>query len=289
MRTGPLLMIAATLVLTAMSGAVKIARVELTTMELIFWRGAIAVPLAWVLAQRGGLHIGHRRTFAFRLGLGFCAMVCFFTALKGLPLADTNLITKVQPVLIALCAPWFLGAKERASPKLWGLLIVGLTGCAVLMAPNLMTGSVWGLWAFAASILSAGAHIALRGLKEESSTAIVFWFQLGVLGLSTLVLLATQNSISLPSAGVWPAVLAVGILATAGQLLMTFAYAKDTASRIAAVRFIGPVWGIAGDVLFFSGWPDTHVWIGGAIVVIAGLAVTLQRDPDVDESTGPPQ
>ena len=74
---------------------------------------------------------------------------------------------------------------------------------------------------------------------------------------------------------IWPAVIAVGLLATAGQLLMTYAYARDTASNIAAVRFIGPVWGIAGDVLFFGGWPAVHVWAGGAIVVAAGLAATL--------------
>ena len=273
-------MIAATLVLTVMSGAVKVARIELTVLELIFWRGAIAVPLAWSLAVRGGLQMEHRRVFAVRLGLGFCAMVCFFTALEGLPLADTNLITKVQPVLIALAAPWFLGASERASPRLWGLLLVGLFGCAILLAPDLKTGSVWGLWALGASLFSAGAHIALRGLKTESSTAVVFWFQVGVLGLSTVALLGTQSEIPIPSAEVWPAVVAVGALATAGQLLMTYAYASDTASRVAAVRFIGPVWGIAGDVLFFSGWPATHVWIGGAIVVCAGLAVTLQSNED---------
>ena len=36
-----------------------------------------------------------------------------------------------------------------------------------------------------------------------------------------------------------------------------------------------PIWGIAGDVLFFGGWPALHVWAGGAIVVTAGLMATL--------------
>jgi len=30
-------------------------------------------------------------------------------------------------------------------------------------------------------------------------------------------------------------------------------------------------------VLFFGGWPSAHVWIGGLLVVCAGLAVTIER------------
>lgn len=276
MRTGPLLMIAATLVLTCMSGAVKVARVEMSALDLVFWRGAIAVPAAYFMARSGGFVLANRRAFGFRLGFGFMAMMCFFTALKGLPLADTNCITKLQPVLIALLAPVFLGAGERAGIKLWALMGVGVVGTAILLAPDLATGSVWGLWALGAAVLSAGAHIALRALKDDPSGAVVFWFQVGVMLISGAIIVLKGDGLAVPSTGIWPAVIAVGLLATAGQLLMTHAYARDTASNIAAVRFIGPVWGIAGDVLFFGGWPDLHVWAGGALVVSAGLAVTLR-------------
>jgi len=187
------------------------------------------------------------------------------------------MITKLQPVLIALGAPLFLGRKERADPKLWGMLIVGLVGTSILVAPDVMTGSIWGLWALASSIFSAGAHIALRGLKDERSTTVVFWLQIAVFSLALALSLITKGGISLPPAHIWPALIGVGVFATGGQLLMTKAYAIDKASRVAAVRFVGPVWGVAGDVLFFGGWPALHVWIGGLIVVSAGLYVTVQK------------
>ncbi len=278
MRTGPLLMIAATLVLTVMSGAVKVARLEMSTLDLVFWRGVVAIPLAWALAYRGGFRIVNVRMFGARLGFGLAAMLCFFTALKGLPLADTNLITKVQPVLIALLAPWVLGSGERSSWKLWGMLMLGLVGCTVLLAPNVAMGSFWGLWALAAAVLSAGAHIMLRGLKDEHSEAVVFWFQLGVMVLSGILLLFLEGNITVPPAHLWPWVIAVGSLATVGQLLMTHAYARDTASVIATSRFIGPLWGIIGDVLFFDGWPTMTVWLGGLLVVSSGVLVTLGID-----------
>ena len=289
MRTGPMLMIAATLLLTMMSGSVKMARIEMSTLDLVFWRGTVAVPLAFALAWRGGLRLGHRRMFAVRLSLGFGAMLCFFTALKGLPLADATLITKVQPMLIALLAPLVLGAGERTSWRLWGLLSLGLMGCVVLLAPKVAMGSYWGLWAFGAAVLSAGAHIALRGLKDESAGAVVFYLQVGVTVLSGACLFAFFDGPTWPSPAMWPWILSVGVLATLGQLLMTMAYARDTASVIATSRYVGPVWGIIGDVLFFDGWPTLTVWIGGALVVSSGLMLVFGVDKtDQEPIKAPP-
>ena len=283
MNRGPLLMIVATLVLTCMSGAVKIARAEMDTLDIVVWRSVVAIPFGWWLARGASLRVQRTGMLGLRIGLGFMAMLCFFTALKGLPLADTTLITKLQPVLIALGAPLVLGRGERADPKLWLLLFVGLMGTAILVAPGALSGSVWGLWALASSVFSAGAHIALRGLKNEHSGVVVFWLQVAVFTMALVLVLITKGSIEIPAAHLWPALAGVGLFATGGQILMTKAYAADAASRVAAVRFVGPVWGVMGDVVFFGGWPNAHVWFGGFVVVSAGLLVTLQRPATANE------
>ena len=275
MRRGPLLMIAATLVLTCMSATVKVARAELDTLDIVVWRSLIAIPFSWWWARGANLRVERTGMLGVRIGLGFAAMLCFFTALKGLPLADTTLITKLQPVLIALGAPLVLGRKERSDPRLWGLLLAGLVGTAILVAPGALAGSVWGLWALASSVFSAGAHIALRGLKHEHSGVVVFWLQVAVCIMAVGLVVVTKGGLTVPPVGLWPVLLGVGFFATAGQLLMTHAYAADAAGRVAAVRFIGPVWGVAGDVVLFGGWPAMNVWLGGCIVVGAGLLVTL--------------
>jgi len=278
MNRGPFLMIVATLVMTCMSGAVKIARVELDALDIVVWRSVVAIPFAWWWARGTDFRIERKGFFWIRVVLGFAAVLCFFTALKGLPLADTNMVTKLQPVLIALGAPLFLGRSERADRALWGLLLVGIIGTVILVAPDIRAGSVWGLWAVASSVFSAGAHIALRGMKDEHSGVVVFWLQIAVFLMALVLLLVTKGDITVPATHLWPALAGVGIFATAGQVLITKAYAVSTASSVAAVRFVGPVWGVAGDVLFFGGWPALHVWVGGAIVVAAGLAVTLRKE-----------
>ncbi len=277
MRRGPLLMLAATFVLTCMSAAVKVARAELGVLDIVVWRSLFAVPFAWWFARGAPLRVERKGLLAVRILLGFGAMLCFFTALKGLPLADTNLITKLQPVLIALGAPLLLGRTERVEPWTWVLLFVGLFGTVVLIAPDLQTGSIWGLWALASSVLSAGAHIALRGLKGESSAAVVFWLQVAVAVMALALALQQYGGVAVPSRGLWPVLFGVGISAALGQILMTRAYALEAAGRVAAVRFVGPIWGVAFDVIFFGGWPPVHVWMGGIVIVGAGLAATLKK------------
>jgi S-adenosylmethionine uptake transporter len=151
-----------------------------------------------------------------------------------------------------------------------------MLGTAILIAPNVSTGNVWGLWALASSVFSAGAHIALRALKDERSEAVVFWLQIAVFLLSLILVIFTQGVVTVPSSRIWLALAGVGVFATAGQLLMTKAYALETAGRVAAVRFVGPIWGIALDVLFFTGWPESHVWVGGVVIVSAGLMATMK-------------
>ena len=40
-----------------------------------------------------------------RCVLGFGAMTCFFTAAKGLSLADLSILAKLQPIVLAILAP----------------------------------------------------------------------------------------------------------------------------------------------------------------------------------------
>ena len=67
----------------------------------------IAVGMRWFPDKKGlitGLAVA---------GFGFGAMFCFYSAAKGLSVADLSLITKLQPMLVALIAPVLLGSAER--------------------------------------------------------------------------------------------------------------------------------------------------------------------------------
>lgn len=265
---------------TTMVGLVKVVREELSAFEVIFWRGAVALVILALVARPPRFRISNVRVFSIRLALGFAAMACFYGAAKGLPLADLTLISRLQPILVALGAPLLLGVAERSGPALWGVLIVGLAGTAILLAPELAVGSVFGVLAFFGALSSAGAHLALRGLgATESTRAVVFAFQAGLLVLSLLALLATGEPPGIPHRSLWLPLLGVGATATAGQLLVTQAYTVERAAIVAAAGYSSVIWAFSADVLFFDLAPSVNAIVGGTLVVGAGIWLLRRRGP----------
>lgn len=272
-------MLLATLCFALMLGCVKVARAELPAVEIILWRGLIAVPLT-VLIALPGRHFAIKNTpvMVLRVVFGLGAMICYYTATAGMALADLTLITRLQPVLIALGAPLLLGAAEQIGARVWGLLGVGVLGCAVLLGPHL-SGEGWGVWALGALAFGAAAHIALRKLGQtEDARAIVVWTQLGVVVLSLgLVVARTGGLPSIPAPALWGWLLGVGCFATGGQLLLTKAYALDRAGVVAAASNISPLWAVIIDLALFTLWPSPTALIGGVLILAASLGLVLRR------------
>ena len=282
-RIGAVFGVASTLCFTVMVALVKICREELGALEIIHWRCLVAVPFAFFVARRVGLVLHNRRIFALRLVLGFTAMVCFFTAAKGLPIANLSLISRLQPILIALMAPLLLG--ERSSRLVWAVMACGLVGCGVLIWPEvdldagLSESGVFALWALGAAVFSAGAHMALRKLGSTDVPAtIVFWFQVGVFFLAGGLLLATGGW-RIPPQDLWLPLAGVGLCATAGQIAMTAAYRAEKASLVAATSYMAPLWGALLDVAIFAIVPGWEVLVGGVLVIGAGLALVFRSPP----------
>ena len=135
-RSGPLYIILASLCLAAMGLLVKLARQELNTLEIIAWRGLVAVPLTLALAWRCGLRVKRWGLLLARSVLGFGAMFLSFTALRWLSLADMALLFRLEPMLVAAGAPLLLGSSEHTGYRTWILLAVGMVGCVIIIAPE---------------------------------------------------------------------------------------------------------------------------------------------------------
>lgn len=281
-RRGPALMVLAALCFTVMVALVKGAKDAMGPVDLIFWRCAVAVPVSWWIARSTGLVVHNRRLLALRCALGFGAMLGYFTAAQGLPITSLALISKLQPVLIAVIAPLALGSGERVGPAGRVAIAVGLLGSALIIGPELTLGSGFGAIALGATLSSAGAHSCLRGLgRTDDPDTLAFWFQLTVLLLSGAGLLLTTG-ISLPPLPLVPHVVGIGLVATAGQLLITRAYKADQAAVVAAAGYSSPVWAVLLDLAVFGDLPGPLAWVGGMLVVGAGLLLLRPVLPEAD-------
>ena len=268
---GPTLMFFAQVAFTVMVVFVKIARQEMSTFEVAFWRSIVAIPLLIVMYRNISWRIQEKKIILLRILFGFGALCSFFTAAKGLYIADLSLISKVQPILVALIAPLVLGGSERASKQLWGLIGIAMIGCIILLAPSLEVGSKYGLFAILAAIFSANAHVLLRRMKSEHPGIIVMWFQTGSGILACAACLLTLGTIPIPPQHLWMPLLGIGLSATLGQLFMTLAYKRTKAATVAIASYAGPLVAVAADVIAFGQFPSWNVYVGGSIVVFAGI------------------
>lgn len=281
---GVLWMVAATATLTAMASLVKIARQDLgyAPLELMLWRSLFSVPVALAVV-RGRWRITGLRWMASRCLFGFGAMFSWFTAARGLPVGELAVLVRLQPVLIGLLAPLLLGRSELGGLTLWGAVALGLSGSLLLLAPDLQgaAGSehtTHALWGISAAVCSAVAHTSLRGLgATDDPRAVVFWFQNVVLVACAVLLWATGSGLRWPVGTEWAVLVAIGLLAVAGQLMMTRAYQVETAARVSAATYVGPLLGFCADLVVFSLVPGWHALGGAALVIGAGFVLLSER------------
>lgn len=283
-------MMIAGLLFTAMVGAVKVARQELSALEVMTFRCAVSLPVAYLLARRNGLLAERKGMMLLRGVLGSCAMLCFFTAAHTISLGDLSIIAKLQPILVALFAPLLLGADEKSDARVWFTLFAGLLGAALIIGPDLQLGSVASLWAVAASLFSALAHVVVRSLsRTERPAAIVFWFQVTTLVLSfTAFVLMEGRAMPMPPSHLYWALGTTGLCATLGQFAMTAAYREDRASVVAAASYTQPVFAFGADLILFGTSPTVGALVGGTIVIGAGLML-VRKEPEKGVETARPE
>lgn len=271
-------MVLAALCFTLMVACVKAARAELGPFEVILWRSAVGLPLMALAMGGAPWRIVHRRAFAARALFGVLAMSAYFTAAKGLDLADLSLLGRLQPLGIALLAPLVLGRDERSGRGVWALLVAGLLGSAILLGPDLAVGNRYGIVALGGVAAGAAAHTSLRALgATDDPRSVVLGFQAVALGVSFAVVAVQSGGLPpLPPAHLVPTLVGVGVFALLGQLLLTRAYREDRAARVSAASHVSPVWGVLADLAFFSVMPGWNVLLGGAIVMAAVLVPTLR-------------
>lgn len=196
-------------------------------------------------------------------------MYCFFFALAHLPLGEAMLLNYSTPLFIPFIALWVLG--ERPPPRVWLGIGVGFIGLMLILKPGMALFTPAALVGVAAGMLAAIAMVSIRRLGQtEPATRIVFYFSaIATAGAAVPLIWRWQP----PAPQLWLALIAMGVLATAAQLLLTRAYRAAPAAQIGPFIYVTVVfaggfgWWIWGEV------PDAASLAGAGLVVVAGIAM----------------
>lgn len=275
-------MLLAGLCFACMSVVVKSLGQTFSGAELVFYRslfGLLAIPLLLRARRRGmrwrdlaGAHVG----LHLRRGLvGFAALATFFHALIHLPMSVAVTLNYASPLFLALLMPWQL--RERPGLRQYLAVAAGFFGVFLLLRPWTATsGQLFaGIVGLFSAVLAAFAYIHVRRLGRlgEPEWRTVFWFALvAVAGSAALATLTGWHRPSLHEAG---PLLALGILATLGQLAMTRAYKRGDTVVVASFAYSTVVFSGILDVVVWRQDMPAVAWGGMALTVAAGVWAVL--------------
>jgi drug/metabolite transporter (DMT)-like permease len=282
----PLLMLLASLLFALMAVCVKFATAQYGAGEIVLYRSLIGLALmAAVLRARGTLLKTPVPAMHFWRSLaGTSALCLWFYSLGALPLGTAMTLNYMSSVWIAC---FLMGASLLAGPgspgridgRLFAAVLAGFAGVALVLRPTIAQDQIWhGLCGLLGGMLAAMAYLQVTALGRagEPEERVVFYFSLSGV-VSGLLLAGLTTGLHAHTARGLALLLAIGLLATAAQWMMTRAYAIGSTLVVAALQFMGIVYSFGLGVWLFHD-PVTALSLAGTgLILAAGLAATFFR------------
>lgn len=265
-------MVGAALSFAVMIAVLRHVTASLHPFEAAFFRNLVGV--AWMLpwfmrAGRGALHTRRFKLHLLRAACGLSAMLCLFSAVSLIPIAEATALTFAAPLFGVAGAALVLG--ERVRLRRWSATLTGFAGVLIILRPGAGAISTGALAALAAAVFMAGAMLTIKSLsRSERPEAIVLYFGLLVTPLSALPAAFVWTT---PPATLWPWLVVMGLAATLGQILLVRAFAAADASVVLPFDFSRLVFVAVLGALFFGEIPDLWTWLGGGVIIAATVYI----------------
>jgi S-adenosylmethionine uptake transporter len=207
-----------------------------------------------------------------------CAFTFFF-ALMHLPLAMATIIGFTAALMVPFVARILLG--EAITPTALIATLIGFAGAALAVMGRPENGNASELWlwgvisCFLAAFLYAFGLVLLRmrATQEDATTIAMFTNTVP----AVLLLPVTLGLFGTPDWSDIPWFLMFGVLGFVTWYLMTLAYARAPAQRLAPLEYTALIWsGLFGSV-FFAEYPGWQTWLGAVIIIGACLIVAFEE------------
>ena len=225
----------------------------------------LAPTMRWSLVRttRPALHL-------VRGTVLIASSLCFFTAVKYLPLAEATALNYTSPILVTLFAGWLLD--ERISLPRWAFAAAGFAGMLLIVRPGTGILDSAAFFALAAAAAYAGYQILTRKLVGEDLRVLLFYPCLCGAVLMSIVVAFEHDDAWYPTSDL-ALFLGIGVMGSIGHWLFTRAFRLASASAIAPFTYVQLVFSTIAAWAVFGTFPDA--WALTGMVVIAGSGVVL--------------
>ena len=282
-------MVTASLLFALMGACVKLASAQYGAGEIVLYRSLVGLVLMTVVLRWRGISWRTRvpAMHFWRSLSGATALCMWFYAIGGLPLATAMTLNYMSSVWIAL---FLIGGAVLLAParggsgvidhRLVAAVMAGFAGVALVLRPTIEQEQLWhGVVGLGSGLIAATAYLQVTALGRigEPGERVVLYFSItgSVFGGVIALLSGGLHGHTLQGAAL---LLAIGLLATSAQWMITRAYGTGATLGIAALQYLGIVFSFLLGMLVFGEQLTVMSAAGVVLIISAGVAATLLRE-----------
>jgi len=264
--TGVATMLVSNLFFSLMAVLVRVDP-HLSGLEASFYRFAIGALFIVTAALFGFVQLKFHdlKGLLWRGVVGGLSVALYLLPINEIGLGKSSLFQYSYPFYAIVFSALFM--KEKITPAVMGLLALALSGLVLVELPSLGAGQ-WNFWvlsAWGSGVLSGLAVMYVKKLSATESSSSIFLSQcIGGFWITLLPAHAAAGSFGWGPAAL---LLAIGLTAAAGQLLMTWSYKHVDVSTGSLLGILVPVVNIVAGIFLF-GETFQPIEIVGAILTL---------------------
>lgn len=258
-------------------------------------RAGLAFAFTFLIAklQRAPLAWPGPATLWVRSIAGSLGMLCAFFTLTHMPISGSMILQNSYPFWVALLSWPVLGI--RPSRSTWVAVICGFIGICLIAHAYSDPGTVYAhqtlatILALTASVFTSIVMFGLHRLSHLHPLAIALHFAgfatVGMVGFATVT--AIHNPIdwsALDNSATIVLLLAVGGLATLGQVLMTSAFQHGPPDRLAVIALSQSVFTLIFDIAIWNHAVTIGLVFGMALILGPGAWLVRRRRNPITET-----
>lgn len=284
---GVLFMLVSALI-SALNGAIaKVLSEEISALEIVFFRNLLGVLFILMMLKHTPTKLpgGQLHLLILRGLLGFSAMILFFYTITTIPLGVAITLNKTSPLFVSILAFFLL--QEHLDKKGLIALFIGFIGVLLITKPTGLSFSYEHLLGILGGFFAAAAYTTIKKIKHiyDARVIVLSFMTTGAVAPLLLFLIApyidAPEAVSflfvdflLPeSSKVWALILAMGLISTLSQWLLTKAYSLSRAGIIGVVSYTNIPFAIGFGYMLGDLFPDFWTFCGIGLIVLGGLLV----------------
>ena len=238
----------------------RAALVFIVLLPILLWKGFAAVKTSSVKLQ------------VARGAVGGIGMLCVFTGLSLVSLAEATALLFTVPIFATLLSVIFLA--EKVGVRRWAAILVGFAGIIIITRPETSLNLGHLFLICAAISWSTSILIAKKLTEKDTILSITFWQAMGCVPLAFAASLFVW---ALPTSEQLLYLLGIASLGTLGHALLYASLKIGKVSVILPLDYIRIIWSAMLGFLLFNHLPTAHMYAGSLLIICATAFISYRE------------